>query len=209
MSHQPGAGDPKANRVPITFIVALVIVLAFGGGYLLAKNGKTTAEPSVSPSPTPSAHPSTSHSPKPSISPSGSVSPVPAGDLKDGRYFVYAKAVEGGEEGPLLLTFDLAYFYTGAEANTQAAAHGDEVPVPNDVYIVNDIAKLRQYPIASTVTVKYIPPGVSALKKGDIGTFEQAVNAAAPTDYPDMRYAPWWIVITNGEITSITQQFLP
>ena len=205
MSHQSGAGNP--SRTPITLIVALVIVLAFGGGYLLGKNGKTAAEPSASPAP--SGHHSGSHSPKPSTSPSGRPSPAPAGDLKDGRYFVYAKAVEGGEEGPLLLTFDLAYFYTGAEANAQAAAHGDEVPVPNDVYIVNDNAKLRQYPITSTVTVKYIPPGVSALKKGDIATFQQAVNAAAATDYPDMRYAPWWIVITNGEITSITQQFLP
>ena len=205
MSHQPGAGNP--SRTPITLIVALVIALAFGGGYLLAKSGKTTAEPSVSPAP--NAHHSASHSPKPSTSASGSPSPAPAGDLKDGRYFVYAKAVEGGQDGPLLLTFDLAYFYTGAEANTQAAAHGDEVPVPNDVYIVNDNAKLRQYPIASTATVKYIPPGVSALKKGDIDAFQQAVNATAATDYPDMRYAPWWIVITNGEVTSITQQFLP
>lgn len=206
MSHQPGGGNP--SRTPITLIVALVIVLAFGGGYLLAKNGKTTAEPSASPT-SPGGHRSVSHSPKPSTSPSDSPSSAPAGDLKDGRYFVYAKSVEGGGQGPLLLTFDLAYFYTGAEANTQASAHGDEVPVPNDVYIVNDNAKLRQYPIASTVTVKYIPPGVSALKKGDFGAFQQAVNGTAATDYPDMRYTPWWIVITNGEITSITQQFLP
>ena len=34
--------------------------------------------------------------------------------------------------------FDLACFYTGEEANEQAAQRGDEVPVPNDVYIVND-----------------------------------------------------------------------
>ena len=208
MSHQSEPGKP--DRTLAAIIVALVVVVAFGGGYLLAKGGKTTAEPSGSASgPTPTGRPSGTHPPEPSVTPSGHPSTEPAGDLTDGRYFVYAKAVEGGEEGPLLLTFDLAYLYSGEEANAVAAARGDEVPVPNDIYIVNDSPKTRQYPIASAVKVKYIPPGVSTLKKGDIGTFEQAVNGTAPTDYPDMDYAPWWIVITNGEITSITQQYLP
>jgi hypothetical protein len=205
MSHQSGAGKPK--RTVAAIIAAVVIVLAFGGGYLLAKGGNTTAEPSGSPTgPTPTGRP---HSPKPSDPPTSQPSIEPTGDLKDGRYFVYMKKVEGGEEGPLLLTFDLAYFYSGDEANAVAASRGDEVPVPNDVYIVNDNPKTRRYPIASAVTVKYIPSGVSTLKKSDIGAFELAVNGTGPTDYPDMSYAGWWIVITNGEIQSITQQYLP
>jgi hypothetical protein len=118
------------------------------------------------------------------------------------------KKVQGGQGGPLLLTFDLAYFYTGDKANEVAASRGDEVPVPNDVYIVNDNPKLRTYPIASSVLVRYIPNG-SVLKKGDIGAFEQAVNGTAQTDYPDMRYTGWWIVLNNGQVSSITQQFLP
>ena len=205
MSHQSGAGKP--NRTVIAIIAAVAIVLAFGGGYLLAKNGTSTAEPRSSASgPTPSGQ---TRSPEPSVSPSSQPSTEPAGDLADGRYFVYMKKVEGGEEGPLLLTFDLAYLYTGDQANAQAAARGDEVPVPNDVYIVNDNPKTRRYPIASPVLVKYIPTGVSTLKMGDIGTFEQAVNQTAPTDYQDMQYTGWWIVIANGEIQSIKQQYLP
>ena len=43
--------------------------------------------------------------------------------------------------------FDLACFYTGEEANQQAAARGDEVPVPNDVYIVNDNPATRDVPV--------------------------------------------------------------
>lgn len=208
MSHQSGTGRP--NRTMITIIAAVVIVLAFGGGYLLAKGGDTSAEPSGSASgPTSSGQPSRSHSPKPSVSPSDQPSTEPTGDLKDGRHFVFVKKVEGGEDGPLLLTFDLAYFYTGDKANEVAASRGDEVPVPNDVYIVNDNPKTRRYPIASTVLVRYIPNGVSTLKTGDIGAFEQAVNGTAQTDYPDMRYTGWWIVISSGEIQSIKQQYLP
>lgn len=208
MSHQSGAGKP--NRTVVAIIAAVVIVVAFGGGYLLAKGGKTTAEPTGSASgPISTGRPSASHSPKPSVSPTGQPSTEPTGDLKDGRYFVYMKKIEGGEGGPLLLTFDLAYFYSGDEANAVAASRGDEVPVPNDVYIVNDNPKTRRYPLASAVLVKYIPAGVSTLKMGDIGTFEQAVNGTAPTDYQDMRYTGWWIVITNGEIQSIKQQYLP
>ena len=208
MSHQPSPSKP--NRTSITIIAAIVIVVAFGGGYLLAKGGKTVAEPVGSASgPTSTGRPRVSHSPKPSVSPTGQPSTQPTGVLTDGRYFVYAKKVEGGQGGPLFLTFDLAYFYTGHQANTVAASRGDEVPVPNDVYIVNDNPTTRRYPIASPVLVTYIPTGVSTLKMGDIGAFEQAVNATAQTDYPDMRYAGWWIVITNGEIRSIKQQYLP
>ena len=82
------------------------------------------------------------------------------------------------------------------------------MPVPNDVYIVNDNPKLRQYPISSSVVVRYIPSG-STLKTGAIGAFEQAVNGTASTDYPVMSYTGWWIVITNGQIQSIKQQYLP
>jgi hypothetical protein len=204
---QPPKNAP--NRTLIVIVVAIVVLLAFGGGYLLARGGGTAASPSGSASTgTPTARPSRSHSPKPSVSPSGSPSAEPSGDLPDGRDFVYVKKIQGGEEGPLLLTFDLAYFYTGAKANEVAASRGDEVPVPNDVYIVNDNPKLRTYPIASSVLVRYIPNG-SVLKKGDIGAFEQAVNGTAQTDYPDMRYTGWWIVLKNGQVSSITQQFLP
>jgi hypothetical protein len=207
MSHQPGGAKP--NRTLVAIVVAIVVAVAFGGGYLLAKNGKTAAELGASASgSTPTARPSRSHSPRPTATLTPTSSAEPPGDLKDGRYFVYVKKVEGGEEGPLLLTFDLAYFYTGDKANAVAASRGDEVPVPNDVYIVNDNPKLRQYPIASSVVVKYIPSG-STLKKGDIGAFEQAVNGTAQTDYPNMKYAPWWIAITDGQIRSIQQQYLP
>ena len=63
--------------------------------------------------------------------------------LADGTYFGFFESidVEGRAQ------FDLACFYTGEEANQQAAARGDEVPVPNDVYIVNDNPATRDVPV--------------------------------------------------------------
>jgi hypothetical protein len=54
------------------------------------------------------------------------------------------------------MTFDLAYFLTGDAANQAAAEHGDETPVPNDYYIVNDNPLLRTTPISPSVEIDAI-----------------------------------------------------
>ena len=52
------------------------------------------------------------------------------------------------------MTFDLAYFLTGDAANQAAAEHGDETPVPNDYYIVNDNPSLRTHARLPTVSIR-------------------------------------------------------
>ena len=51
------------------------------------------------------------------------------------------------------LSFDRALFLTGDAANKAAAAHGDETPVPNDYYIVNDNKLLRTVVLSTAVKV--------------------------------------------------------
>lgn len=75
--------------------------------------------------------------------------PASAGVAKDFGFF---KGVEHGGD-PVRLRWDRATFLTGDAANAAAAAHGDESPVPNDYYIVNDNPKLRVLELAATVTV--------------------------------------------------------
>ena len=68
--------------------------------------------------------------------------------LPDGAYFGYVQSIDTTSGA---LAFDLACFYTGEEANEQAAQRGYEVPVPNDVYIVNDNTKLRNLTVDTSV----------------------------------------------------------
>jgi hypothetical protein len=183
----------RSSRTWLWVLVVLLLIAAAGGGFLLGKGKGTTAAGSP-----------TSTTPPPSSTPSSSPSPV-AADLKDGKYFIYAKKTG---DGPTL-TFDLALFLTGKAAIDAATAHGDESPPPNDYYIVNDDHKLRTYPVSATVVVRFIPPlAGNSLKKGSFDGWAAAVNGTAMTDYPG-KSASWWITISGGQIVKIVQQYQP
>jgi hypothetical protein len=208
-----GAVEVRRRRAVALGILVALLLLAFGGGYLLATSGDggSLASGSATPIPTrthaPSPSSSASQTPGETPSTSPSASPV----LVDGRSFVYAKEMGGTASAPTL-AFDLALFLTDQAAIDAAAAHGDETPPPNGYYIVNDNPKLRSLPVAPTVTILYYPSGGPACCKHQTGTldgFTAAVNGVAMTDYPDMSYTPWWLTVVNGMIVKITQQYLP
>jgi hypothetical protein len=207
------ASDIRRRQLTVAAIVA-TLVLAFGGGYLLARSGNDDTQASggplttVSPSPTPS---STTPTATASSSASPTTSPEPHNTIPDGRHFVYAKKVvhDGGDQA---LTFDLALFLTDQAADDAATAHGDESPPPNGYYIVNDNPLLRTVPISPTVSIRYFPSSGPACCKHEPGTldgFAAAVNGTAMTDYPDMNFSPWWINMQDGVIVGISQQYLP
>jgi hypothetical protein len=177
-------------------------------GYLLGTSGAETAAPSVSPTVTASAGPSASHSPE--ASPSSS--PEPSGDeLPDGTYFVKLDDLRDGDGGQPLIRYDLAYFYTGDEANRVAASRGDETPVPNDTYVVNDNPKLRLAPLAANFTVRYIPEGSGATDPvpASQDRFVVWLGRTEQTDFPSKDITYWWITIDGGEVSTIVQQHQP
>ena len=107
-------------------------VLVFGLGYLLGtgddERSRGVADRPTTPAPT-SETSSPTPTDKPSPTPSAIATAEPGGDtLPDGRYFVQLTDIQGGEEGPLLLQYDLAYFLTGEEANQAAEDRGLETP---------------------------------------------------------------------------------
>lgn len=137
----------------------------------------------------------------------------PAPDtLPDGRYFGYVESLDTSSR---TMAFDLACFYSGEEANRQAAARGDEVPVPNDVYIVNDNTKLRTLkvdPDADLVLIDWnacCEPSPGATMQA----FASAVGAGDFTEVAGFRYAgtlsPYWVTIGDGQVVEIEEQFLP
>ena len=204
---QHAAGGRPARRRNLLIVGVVVLgLLAFGGGYLLARDtGDSSASPSpstsTSPEPTkePSSTPSASASG--SASASASASPTASPVLEDGRHFVYLKEAVAG--GSWSLTFDLAYFLTDQEAIDECGPD-----VPNGYCIVNENPRLRRLPVARTVAVRYIPADACcALKPGSYPSLAEAVNETAQTDYDPT--APYWITVQGGQIIRISQQFLP
>jgi len=219
-----GTGTQGARDRRIRRIVALSVglgLLLFAGGYVLGRGSDRTATPSVSevaaPAPTsatpsPSSPPTASTSPSPT-EPAPSATPTePTGEaLPDGRYFVRLSDLQGGEEGPLVVVYDLASFLTGELANQEAAARGMETPVPNGYFIVNDNPKLRRTPLSDSVSVKYIPEGSGASTpiRAHRSQFLGWLSGSIQTDFSPKDTSWWWIAIDKGEITTITQQYLP
>jgi hypothetical protein len=111
--------------------------------------------------------------------------------------------------------FDLACFYTGEEANEQAAARGDEVPVPNDVYIVNDNPSTRDVPVDPSVELLLIDWNACCETSSgpELDAFASALGGQDFVEIDGFRYAgglsPYWITIQDGRIVGIEEQFLP
>lgn len=214
--HAPDAAATNRRRLLIVAAIVLAL-LVFGGGYVLGQSDDETAAPTTTaPGPSETATPkpsrSASESESATASPSSSTIPTaePADHLTDGKYFVRLTDIQGGEEGPLQLQYDLAYFLTGAEANQAAADRGLETPVPNDYLIVNDTHKLRLTPLAGTYGVKYIPEGNCCQPvKAHAAQFLQWMGQTNQTDFPPKETSWWWITIEGGEVTQIKQQYLP
>ncbi len=210
--HRP-AETPNRKRALIVGAV-IAALLVFGLGYLLGTGGDDEA--AVSPTATTPAPTSATSSPTPSDEPSPTPNAIatdePGGDtLPDGRYFVQLTDIQGGEEGPLLLQYDLAYFLTGEEANQAAEDRGLDTPVPNDYFIVNDNPKLRLTPLEGVYSVKYIPEGsgLSSPVKAHEAQFLGWMGESVQTDFPPKDTSWWWVTIENGSVTKIEQQYLP
>jgi hypothetical protein len=201
------AGDDARRRRNAIIIGAIVLgLLVFGVGYVLGTNGGETDASTTSTSAQPtSAEPT---GPSPTARPSSS--PEPSGEeLPDGKYVVQLADLQD-QSGQQAIRYDLAYFYTDDEANQVAASRGDETPVPNGVYIVNDNPKLRFAPLADDFAVRYIPEGSgSETVPSPQDRFLAWLGETEQTDFPPKDITYWWITIDGGEVTKIEQQYLP
>ena len=159
----------------------------------------TGGTPSGSATPT-----STSPDPSETSSPSITSSPSPEPVIEDGRHFVFVKRTKDGD-----MTFDLAEFYTGEEANQIAGERGDEVPVPNDVYIVNDNPKLRTVPVADDAIIRVLDWSQCCDVVDTMSYDRFAGYVAHPTDDFHGASSPYWIRVKGGEIVKVEEQYLP
>jgi hypothetical protein len=153
----------------------------------------------------------------PSESPSVTVSATPSPnevevELEDGRHFGFIESVD--LEG-LALEFDLAYFLTGEEANAAAEEHGDEVPVPNDYYIVNDNPKIRTLGVAPDLEIVLFDWDRCCEEtiSGSLEGLAEAINGGEPVTVDGHLYqgplSPYWLTVEGGAVTKIEEQYLP
>jgi hypothetical protein len=144
-----------------------------------------------------------------SPSPTGQPSPSPA--LEDGRHFGFIESVDI-RTLPGTMVFDLALFLTGDEANQAAAEHGDETPVPNDYYIVNDNPRLRSLVVSSDIRILLLDwrHCCDRLFPADPDRFQDSFSL---TKYPAGNYkgkfSTYWVTVNGGVVTAIGEQYLP
>lgn len=226
----PPAQPPSAGRGSRKWVVVVVVVVLLAlagtiaaialGGDDQERAAGVTDEPSVTAptSPTGTTGPSTgptgptgSTGTTGSSNPGCSGTPAPA-TLADGTYFGFLESIDVGSG---VSGFDLACFYTGDEANEQAAARGDEVPVPNDVYIVNDNPSTRDVPVDPSVELLLIDWNACCETSpgAQLDAFASALGDQDFVEIDGFRYAgglsPYWITIEEGRIVGIEEQFLP
>ncbi len=219
----PTLPTPTGGRGRRTWIVvAIVVALVAVGGVIaaMALDEDDEEQPSlpIATGPTPpigttepSTQPTGSTGSTGSTNPGCSGAPAPA-TLSDGTYFGFVESIDTGSDA---MAFDLACFYTGQDANEQAAQRGDEVPVPNDVYIVNDNPATRYVPVDPGTELRLIDWN-TCCEASPGAELDALATAVAQRDFVEIdgfRYAgslsPYWVTIEDGRIVLIEEQFLP
>jgi hypothetical protein len=152
----------------------------------------------------------------PMTTPRGSGSPTPSGSpvIEDGKNFAFVKAVDASANPPTM-TYDLAYFLTGDAATQAAKDHGDEVPPPNDYYIVNDNSRLRTVPLAPDARLVLLDwkHCCDQTFEGVLADFADAINGGQKVTVGEDTYmgrlSPYWLIARDGQIVRIEEQYLP
>lgn len=125
------------------------------------------------------------------------------GPLPDGVWFGMAEEITS--DG---IRFDLACFFFGDAANEAAAEDGvEEIPVPNDYYIRNQVGTLRLVPVPATAMVHTLGTSI------DDG-FETITFSTWGEQEDGFLICPGesclvWLYVNGGRVTEIVEQYTP
>ncbi|MCP5032047.1 MAG: GerMN domain-containing protein [Actinomycetia bacterium] len=125
--------------------------------------------------------------------------PTTGNTLADGRWFGLVDQAEQDE-----ISFDLACWFTGTAAAAAALEDGEESPPPNDYYIRNNRDQVRILPVEPTAEVAWLP------EPGDPESVEIVTYQTWVAEQPGRTYQPGvWLVIEDGRVMSIEEQYVP
>ncbi|MBT9393623.1 hypothetical protein KLP40_10660 [Hymenobacter sp. NST-14] len=118
------------------------------------------------------------------------------------------------QKGRYYAVLDYVQFLKGPDAVAAAQRRGDAMTemqngdtvysVPNNYYIVNDVKKERTLPLGTRATFRFWQNGGNGLAQRPLAPAQ--VLAAPPAA---LQYAPFVVVTRQGEIVSLTEQFVP
>jgi hypothetical protein len=164
--------------------------------------------------------------PNPYTNPMKSRGSSPTRLAGDGRYFGYVRAVDGASKPPTV-SFDVAQFFFGKDAQTAAERDGvvpPGEPVPNDHYQRNPDTKAQALTVAPNASVTAAGP-VSRLITNQAARSRcrsGCENGVVPVSPPEFfaafekkRYGmtaagdPVWVTIRDGLVVRIDEQYFP
>lgn len=187
-----------------------------------------TTTPSLAPEPDPDAGPTASTMPLKDLSPrydGGVVSivsdtPDSEDSLEDGDYFGFLHGIDA-DAGTV--SVDIGIFYGGEAADAYVEANEPEFwaaeggSVPNGYFIVNDVERVREIPVAPDAPVAewcFMADGGIGTAQGDFatwatatGTGEQRCGALEPGARQGNDL--YWFDVRNGVVLQIVGQYVP
>jgi hypothetical protein len=196
--------------------ISTVLVTAVVGAALLVACGDERPDPGAPPtgatSPVPSGPTGATATTGPSRASGPTAETAPGTDLEDGRHFGYVADVDPSG----IVSFDLAYFYTGDEATELAEARGDAAPPPNDYYIVNDNPRLRSLSTSPEITISVFDWNRCCDEQVSIDTETYGEIVEDPDGFVEQDgvlyygvISPYWVTVQDGVVTAIEEQYLP
>jgi hypothetical protein len=187
-------------RTGVAAVAAAVVAGCGGGGS--TPGGSAAAQLPTGTGVTASAR--ATPSPSPSASASTTATAAAETDLADGRH---PARIVGVDVTGRRVQVDVIQFFMG-EAAAKAAAedHAPEVPPPNDVWIRNASTRLRVLPIApgAVVTVNTL-----AAEQTGSSTKDVPWTLAQLAGSDQLSGAVFWLSLDGGQVTRISQQYLP
>lgn len=130
-------------------------------------------------------------------------------NLGDGRWFGYIKAID-----PRAVELDVAEMLSGDEANEAAIAAGDIEEgdtVPNDYYIVNDDKATTRFSLSDAVkvTIDTIQDGLPGPAPADLAWLICEFSGEKPDDIVTHRNNGYWLIVKDGVVAEIEEQYVP
>jgi hypothetical protein len=140
------------------------------------------------------------------------IPPTPESELEDGRHFGYIKSVDLDPQ-PATLTFDLAYPLAGEEANREAERRGNETPVPNDYFIVNDNPNLRTLPLSDELELRLLDWNhcCATFFAGDFKVFAATFDREHPPVGSKYRgpSSAYELMVRDGVVVAVDERYFP